>query len=187
MYYITKTCLYNSYPLKPHFYIVKQGFTGVYIIFLISPQKHRLWVLIRTASQSMFWADTWKIYEFLSENFHFLVVKFSVHVYLNRLVFVMNIFAVKAQISLCIHMVWSSSQSTRRNLGSLAINRATSKECIADCMQRLIRVFTGCSCHVTFFNVVGHMTWSHFPPLCIWQLSFKCDVFMLSVVNFHNT
>ena len=26
-------------PLKPHFYIVKLGFTGVYIIFLISAQK----------------------------------------------------------------------------------------------------------------------------------------------------
>ena len=33
--------------LKPHFYIVKLGFTGVYIIFLISAQKHRLWVLNR--------------------------------------------------------------------------------------------------------------------------------------------
>ena len=32
---ITKTGLYNSHPLKPHFYIVKLGFTGVYIIFLI--------------------------------------------------------------------------------------------------------------------------------------------------------
>ena len=31
---ITKTCLYNFDPLKPHFYIVKLGFTGVYIIFL---------------------------------------------------------------------------------------------------------------------------------------------------------
>ena len=38
--YITKTCLYNFGPLKPHFYIVKLGFTGVYIIFLISAQKH---------------------------------------------------------------------------------------------------------------------------------------------------
>ena len=46
---ITKTCLYNFDPLKPHFYIVKLGFTGVYIIFLISAQKHRLWVLVRTA------------------------------------------------------------------------------------------------------------------------------------------
>ena len=33
---ITKTRLYNSDPLKPHFYIVKLGLTGVYIIFLIS-------------------------------------------------------------------------------------------------------------------------------------------------------
>ena len=36
---ITKTCLYNFDPLKPHFYIVKLGFTGVYISFLISAQK----------------------------------------------------------------------------------------------------------------------------------------------------
>ena len=36
---ITKTCLYNFDPLKPHFYIVKLGFTGVYINFLISAQK----------------------------------------------------------------------------------------------------------------------------------------------------
>ena len=36
---ITKTCLYNFDPLKPHFYIVKLGFTGVYITFLISVQN----------------------------------------------------------------------------------------------------------------------------------------------------
>ena len=42
---ITKTCLYNFDTIKPHFYIVKLGFTGVYIIFLIFAQKHRLWVL----------------------------------------------------------------------------------------------------------------------------------------------
>ena len=36
---ITKTCLYNVDPLKPHFYIVKLGFTGVYIIFHISAQN----------------------------------------------------------------------------------------------------------------------------------------------------
>ena len=34
-----KTCLYNADPLKPHFYIVKLGFTRVYIIFLISAQN----------------------------------------------------------------------------------------------------------------------------------------------------
>ena len=38
---ITKTRLYNFDPLKPHFYIIKLGFTGVYISFLISAQKHR--------------------------------------------------------------------------------------------------------------------------------------------------
>ena len=43
--YITKTYLYNVDPLKPHFYIVKLGFTGVYLIFLIFCSKHRLWVL----------------------------------------------------------------------------------------------------------------------------------------------
>ena len=39
---ITKSYLYNFNPLKPHFYVVKLGFTGVYIMFLISVQKHRL-------------------------------------------------------------------------------------------------------------------------------------------------
>ena len=36
---ITKTCLYNIDPLNLNFYIVKLGFTGVYIIFLISVQN----------------------------------------------------------------------------------------------------------------------------------------------------
>ena len=65
---ITKTYLYNFDPLKPHFYIVKLGFTGVDIIFLISAQKHRLW-RFNEYPQSMFWAEVWKISEFLSENF----------------------------------------------------------------------------------------------------------------------
>ena len=50
---ITKTCLYNFDPLKPHF-LVKLGYTGIYIIFLISAQKHRLRVLVRTASSRRF-------------------------------------------------------------------------------------------------------------------------------------
>ena len=59
---ITKTCLYNFDPLKPHFYKVKLGFTGVYIIFLISAQKHGLWVLVSRGGsnkypQSMFRAE----------------------------------------------------------------------------------------------------------------------------------
>ena len=38
---ITNTYLYNFDPLKPHFYVVKLGFTGVYIIFLTSAPIHR--------------------------------------------------------------------------------------------------------------------------------------------------
>ena len=37
--YITKTRMYNFDPLKPHFYIVKLGFTGVFIICLIFAQN----------------------------------------------------------------------------------------------------------------------------------------------------
>ena len=55
VYSITKTCLYSvAPPLKPHFYIVKLGFTGVYIIFLVSAQKDRLWVLVRIGSPRRF-------------------------------------------------------------------------------------------------------------------------------------
>ena len=38
-FFITRTRLYNFDPLKPHFYNVKLGFTGVYIIFLSSAQN----------------------------------------------------------------------------------------------------------------------------------------------------
>ena len=75
--FITKTCLYNFDPLKPHFYIVKLGFTGVYIIFLISAQN------IDCGYEQKYE----KYQNFLSENFQFLVVKCSI--YLNRRVFVM--------------------------------------------------------------------------------------------------
>ena len=36
---IVKTRLYSFEPLKPHLFIVKLGFTVVYIIFLISAQN----------------------------------------------------------------------------------------------------------------------------------------------------
>ena len=41
-------------PLKPHFYIEKLGFAGVYLFFLIFDPKHRLWVLVRTAMARQF-------------------------------------------------------------------------------------------------------------------------------------
>ena len=92
-----KTYRYNFDPLKPHFYTVKLGFTGVYIIFLISAHKHRLWYSLEPPRrggsneypQSMFSAEIGKLSEFLSENFQFLVVNFLI--YLNMCVFIMLI------------------------------------------------------------------------------------------------
>ena len=52
--FIRITCPCDLYPLTPHFYIVKLGFTGVYIFFLIFALKHRLWVLVSTASMRRF-------------------------------------------------------------------------------------------------------------------------------------
>ena len=95
---ITKTCLYNVDPLKPHFYIVKVGFTGVYINFFISAQNidcgYSLEPPCRGGSneypQSVFLSRNKKnIRFFYLKTFIFLVVKFSV--YLNRFVFVMNL------------------------------------------------------------------------------------------------
>ena len=75
---ITKICLYNFDPLKPHFYIVKLRFTGVYIIFLISAQKHRLWAeAVLTNTHNLCLEQKYEKYRvFLSENFQFLEVKF---------------------------------------------------------------------------------------------------------------
>ena len=81
---ITKTCLYNFDPTKPHFYIVKLGFTGVYIVFLISAQKHRLRVLVST--HNLCFEQKYEKYQ--KFYFRFLVVKFSI--YLKRRVFVMG-------------------------------------------------------------------------------------------------
>ena len=95
-------------PLKPHFYIAKLGFTGVYIIFLIllkntdcgySLELPR-WGSSNKYPQSMFWAEIWKILEFLFENFPFLAVKFSI--YLNRRVFVMRPVCSNIQGYYCI-------------------------------------------------------------------------------------
>ena len=92
---IMRTCLYNFDPLKPHFYIVKLGFTGVYIIFFISAKNidcgYPLEPPHRGGSneyQNLCFEQKYEKYKnFLSENFHFLAVKLSV--YLNRRVFVM--------------------------------------------------------------------------------------------------
>ena len=80
---ITKTRLFNFEPLKPHFYIVKLGFTGVYIIFLMllknidcrySLEPPR-WGGSKVYPQYMFWAGIWKISEFFIWKFSFFGCK----------------------------------------------------------------------------------------------------------------
>ena len=86
---ITKTCLYNFDPLKPHFYIEKLGFTGVYIIFLIFAQNIDCEYSLEPPRRGGSRVPTiyalsrnMKNISFLSENFQFLVEKYSIH--LNR-------------------------------------------------------------------------------------------------------
>ena len=94
---ITKICQYNFDPFKPHFYVVKLGFTGVYIIFLISAQKYKLWVLVRTASPRRFKRiPTIYILSINVKKLSFFCLKFSAFggefsIYLNRRVFVMGV------------------------------------------------------------------------------------------------
>ena len=79
LFLIMKKRLYNIDSLKPHFYIVKQGFTGVYIIFLFLLKNidcgYSLEPPRRGGSneypQSMFWVEIRKISEFLSDFFLF--------------------------------------------------------------------------------------------------------------------
>ena len=63
--------IYIFDPLEPHFYIVKSGVVGIIIIFLISDLKHRLCVLVRTASNLGFVQKQEKYFNFLSGIVHF--------------------------------------------------------------------------------------------------------------------
>ena len=60
--------LYNFDPIKPHFYIIKLGFTGVYIIFLIYAQKRGG---SNEYQQSMLWAENEKYQNFSLKTFSF--------------------------------------------------------------------------------------------------------------------
>ena len=122
------TYLYNFDPLKPHFYIVKLGFTGVYIIFLISAQNidcgyslepprlggskaypQSMFVeVVQTSTHNLCFEQKYEKHQiFLSENFPFLVVNFSI--YLIRRVFVMyrTWIIVTAEIT---HLIYSHIQ-----------------------------------------------------------------------------
>ena len=69
---ITKTCLYNFDPLKPHFYIIKNGvYRGIhYFLFLLKnidcgyPLEPPRRGGSNEYPQSMFWAEIWKKSEY---------------------------------------------------------------------------------------------------------------------------
>ena len=77
--FITKNLPIYFDPLKPYFYIVKQGFNGVYIIFLILLKNINCGYLLEPPfcggsnqyPQSMFWAEIWKVSEFFTWKFSF--------------------------------------------------------------------------------------------------------------------
>ena len=87
---ITKTCLYNFDPLKPHFYIVKLGFTRLYISFRISAQNIDCGYTLEPPRRG---SSNEYLYSMFNEYLHSMFIwkffggKFSV--YLNRHVFVM--------------------------------------------------------------------------------------------------
>ena len=93
---VTKNCLYNFDPLKPHFFIVKLGFTGVFIIFSYSAKNIDCGLSLEpprrggsNGTHNLCFEQKYEKYQnLLSENFQVLEVKFSV--YLNRHVFVMH-------------------------------------------------------------------------------------------------
>ena len=95
--FITKKCLYNFDPLKPNFLYSKTGvYRGIFFSYFCS--KHRLWNSLEPPRrggsneylQSVL-SRNMKNINFLSEIFHFLVVKLSVYLY--RHVFVVLTFS----------------------------------------------------------------------------------------------
>ena len=111
-YTITKTSLYKNDPLKPHFYVVKLGFTGVSLLFLFLlknidceyslEQPHQG---ISNDTHNLCFEQKYEEYQFLSENFQFLEVKFSI--YLKRHVFV--IWITHSQLKLYMDNTFTQS------------------------------------------------------------------------------
>ena len=72
--FIRKTCPCNIYPLKPHFYIVKLGYEGVYLFFLFLLQNidlFKTYVLSKNKKN---------IKNFLIKFFPFLQLKKSLYI-----------------------------------------------------------------------------------------------------------
>ena len=81
--YITETCPCKVYPLKPHFYIEKLGYAGLYLSFLFLLQnidcgyslEPPRWGGSNVYPQSMFWAKIRKISKFFYQKFSFFTTK----------------------------------------------------------------------------------------------------------------
>ena len=87
---ITKTRLYNFDPLKPNLYIVKLGFTWVYIIFLyfcpktyiVGTRSNCLAKTVLTSTHNLCFEQKYKISVFsLSQNFQFGGESFNIFEY----------------------------------------------------------------------------------------------------------
>ena len=83
---IRKTYLYNFDPLKPHFYIVKLDLQGYKLFVLFLLKNIDCWYSLEPLCRGG--SNEYPQSMFLSENFHILVIKFSV--YLKRNVFIMH-------------------------------------------------------------------------------------------------
>ena len=77
--YYHETRPYNfGSPLKPHFWIVKQGFTRSIHYLSILLKKHRLWVVVRTASRRRFyWLPTIYVLSRNMKNIRIFIWKLS--------------------------------------------------------------------------------------------------------------
>ena len=98
--FIRITCPCNEDPFTPHFYIVKLGFTGV-LFFLIFALNHRLWVLVRTASLTIYVLGKNKKYTTI---FHLKIIIFTAVKYcsiLHTCRHVCVMFNIYSSINLC--------------------------------------------------------------------------------------
>ena len=80
MHDITKTC--TVYPLEPHFYIAKLGYTGVYLFFLFLLQNIDCGYLLEPPCLPTIYilSKNKKYIKNSTKNFHFLQLKKSLYV-----------------------------------------------------------------------------------------------------------
>ena len=121
---ITKTFLCNTDPIKPHFYIVKLGFTGVYIFFSYFCSKTRrfkraptIYVLSRNVKNIRGFylkiCSFWKLIFSIYLNRHVFVHLYRKHIVLrrNKTHTDLDILNMKKKVHVCKswhfhHIIW---------------------------------------------------------------------------------